>query len=266
MIARFGSNELNCVVAYKNQKDRPNDYVGYLRQEIDFLAWEQSLLFAMSNNAGFFPAEIQHLERFAERMLDDLTYVDILGCYWRQERFLGKELSHVYKVGLPDLEPYYHKDPWSTVLQDRKVLVVHPFQKSIERQYKNRTALFNDPKVLPAFELSTIKAVQSIAHGTTQFGSWFDALHAMEEQIGQADFDIAIIGCGAYGFPLAAHVKRMGKKAVHLGGATQILFGIRGKRWDSLPAIAQLMNEHWVRPHFSEIPPGGDAVEDGCYW
>jgi hypothetical protein len=88
----------------------------------------------------------------------------------------------------------------------------------------------------------------------------------MEEQIGQADFDIAIIGCGAYGFPLAAHVKRMGKKAVHLGGATQILFGIRGKRWDSLPAIAQLMNEHWVRPHFSEIPPGGDAVEDGCYW
>ena len=27
------------------------------------------------------------------------------------------------------------------------------------------------------------------------------------------------LGCGAYGFPLAAHVKRMGKKAIHMGGS-----------------------------------------------
>lgn len=52
------------------------------------------------------------------------------------------------------------------------------------------------------------------------------------------DYDICLIGCGAYGFPLAAHAKRKGKKAVHLGGALQLLFGIKGK--DGKPKIMQL--------------------------
>ena len=45
------------------------------------------------------------------------------------------------------------------------------------------------------------------------------------------DFDTAIIGCGAYGFPLAAKLKAAGKQAFHMGGATQLLFGIKGSRW-----------------------------------
>jgi hypothetical protein len=35
---------------------------------------------------------------------------------------------------------------------------------------------------------------------------------------------------------------------VHLGGATQRLFGIRGKRWDERPFFQNLYNEHWTRP------------------
>lgn len=35
---------------------------------------------------------------------------------------------------------------------------------------------------------------------------------------GAFDYDICLIGYSAYGFPLAAHAKRKGKKAVHLGG------------------------------------------------
>ena len=41
------------------------------------------------------------------------------------------------------------------------------------------------------------------------------------------NFDIALIGCGAYGFPLAAFVKGIGKKAVHIGGPLQLFFGIK---------------------------------------
>ena len=54
----------------------------------------------------------------------------------------------------------------------------------------------------------------------------------MKAQIDKEDFDICLIGAGAYGFPLAAYVKRKGKKAVHLGGALQLLFGIKGSRWE----------------------------------
>lgn len=62
------------------------------------------------------------------------------------------------------------------------------------------------------------------------------------------DFDIALIGCGAYGMPLASFIKGMGKQAVHLAGWTQILFGIKGKRWDDLPYVSKFYNNAWVRP------------------
>lgn len=76
---------------------------------------------------------------------------------------------------------------------------------------------------------------------------------------------MALIGCGAYGFPLAAHIKKMGKQAVHLGGVLQILFGIKGRRWDE--SDTHLMyNENWVYPDRSEIPAGADKVENACYW
>lgn len=55
-------------------------------------------------------------------------------------------------------------------------------------------------------------------------------------------------------FPLAAHVKRTGKKAIHLGGGLQLLFGIRGKRWDMRDEYKSLMNEYWIRPSEDETP------------
>ena len=120
--------------------------------------------------------------------------------------------------------------------------------------------------VLPAFELITIKAVQSIAGNNCGFKNWFEALDSMKEKIFATDFDIAIIGCGAYGMPLAGYVKSLGKQAIHLGGATQILFGIKGKRWDTIPRVQSLFNEYWINPSLDERPAGAEKVEGGTYW
>jgi hypothetical protein len=99
----------------------------------------------------------------------------------------------------------------------------------------------------------------------------------MKSEIDKVDYDICLIGCGAYGFHLAAHVKRTGKKAVHLGGALQLLFGIKGKRWEDpyygvhkwkIPygSYTNLMNEFWVRPSINETPINAEKVENSCYW
>jgi glycerol-3-phosphate dehydrogenase len=88
----------------------------------------------------------------------------------------------------------------------------------------------------------------------------------MKDLINKASFDVAIIGCGAYGFPLAAHVKRIGKKAVHMGGATQILFGIKGARWNNHDFISFLYNEYWTAPNKQETPTKHKDIEGGCYW
>ncbi|MGR4383083.1 hypothetical protein K8Q47_08300 [Escherichia coli] len=101
----------------------------------------------------------------------------------------------------------------------------------------------------------------------TEYLSWMEALDKMQTDIRTIEFDIALIGCGAYGMPLAAFIKGMGKQAIHLAGWTQILFGIKGKRWDDLPYISKYYNDAWVRPQQqSKKIKGFDSIKKGCYW
>lgn len=268
MICRFGSVELTCVLNYyfvHQQKSVFTRAINYIKGKSTPFWWDEETISSMCNNAGFFPASVDLLEKFSQLMLEDMKQADVLGSWLKEEKILDHYL-HAIKVRLPDLEPYYHQDPWTTALEGKTVLVIHPYDESIQSQYAKREKIFPGKKILPEFKLKTIKAVQSIANNKTGFNTWFDAYKHMCKQISETEFDIAIIGCGAYGFPLAAHVKRIGKKAVHLGGSTQIVFGIKGKRWEDHEFISKLMNEHWVRPSQSEVPANHNKVEDGCYW
>ncbi len=190
----------------------------------------------------------------------------MLGSWLENEYEIQSFYPQAKTVRLKDLEPYFHQNPWTEALQGRKVLVIHPFVDSIESQYRKRKQLFQDERILPEFELITLRAVQSVAGTPVPFDSWFEALDSMCDQIGNINFDVAIIGAGAYGFPLGAFIKRSGRQAIHLGGAVQILFGIRGSRWDVKPDFSKLYNEHWIRPLPTETPPAFKKVEGGCYW
>jgi hypothetical protein len=272
MIGRLGSIEFDSAVypyilklpVFKRYKLYTAGYIDIYRKNLEY---EQSLMNTLCCNAGFFPNDPLKLNEFSNLMLRDLKEVDLLGVVpWNKEDIFQKQLFGKQLARYDSFEPYDYADPWSKTLEGKKVLVVHPFSKSIKMQYEKRKLLFQDQDVLPDFELKTLKAIQTIGGKRTHFDTWFDALDYMKRQIDDMDFDIAIIGCGAYGFHLAAHIKRMGKKAVHLGGATQILFGIKGKRWEAIPAVSILMNDHWVRPLPEETPEEGRKVEGGCYW
>lgn len=198
-------------------------------------------------------------------MIEDLSLVDFLGS-WRPEEILfknklrqAKKIDCFYITGIKA-----RNKSWTRLLKDKKVLVVHPFADTIKRQYEtNRELIYTSELTLPKFKsLEIVKAVQSIAGNKAGFNNWFEALRYMEDQISQKDFDIALIGCGAYGFCLAAHVKRLGKQVLHLGGDLQLHFGIKGKRWD----YKGMYNEFWVSPSESERPLNFENVEGGCYW
>lgn len=265
MIARFGSVELQCVVD-SIHKPTFRNCLRYITHKTDSLGYGRSTRYTMGNNAGFFPVTDSNLDQFSKLMINCMSLVDVLGSWQKNELTFANELKNAVKVPLGDLEPYFHANPWSEVLKGKKVLVIHPFEESIRKQYKKREWLFDDKRVLPEFDLQIIKAVQSIADNPTGFTSWFDALDFMKCEIDKCDFDIAIIGCGAYGFSLAAYVKSIGKKAVHLGGATQMLFGIKSKSWEDEPKFHYLINEYWVRPKETERPTNYKLVEGGRYW
>ena len=255
MICRLGTGELFSISHYRRVAQGKEQFRADKYDGLDKIA-------------GFFPVNENMIRRFYERMVRDLQVVDILGSWLKEERVFRKELQTARKCPLADLEPYFHVYPWSSGLRGKKVLVVHPFEATIKRQYERRKSLFSNEEVLPEFDLVTFKAVQSLgsAHGRARFRDWFEALAWMENGIAKLDFDVALIGCGAYGLPLAAFVKRLGKRAVHLGGATQILFGIKGRRWEDIPQVARLFNKNWVRPSEEEKPDNFQEIEGGSYW
>lgn len=281
MIARYGSTEMGTVLNYlciKSQESLAKKIWNYISDNTELPWWDDVHLEPMEVWSGVFPISFDLCNRFSERYIADSKLIDILGSFHYKEKFMPLE-KKISKVHLETLYPFFVPNPWTKALKGKKVLVVHPFVKTIEKQYSQREFLFENKDILPEFELKTLKAVQSIAGEKVPFKDWFEALKFMEDEISKIDFDICILGCGAYGLPLAAHVKRMGKKAFHMGGGVQLLFGIKGKRWEggnykwtyNTPIALdinyeQLYNDYWVRPNEDETPASANKVEGGCYW
>lgn len=279
MVTRFGSGEIGILSNYL-QVHSKDSFLKKCRQYIvdncGLPFWDKLFFKSMRNNAGIFPETIDTLERFSERYLQDIPLIDILGSFNYAERFMPLR-NDVQYVHLECLYPFWADKPWTLALRGRRVLVVHPFTETIKSQYARRIKLFDNPDILPEFELLTLKAVQSNAGAEVPFHDWFEALKYMEDEMAKLDFDFCILGCGAYGLPLAATVKRMGKKAIHMGGGSQLLFGIKGRRWDNdgyhwknLPQLytnySSLYNEYWARPSQTETPKAAQNVEGACYW
>lgn len=270
MLAKFGSTELGVLCAYETKYNYP--LYAYIKDVLhgQIPIYSTSVLNSLCKLSGFFPNKLDLGDDFYKLVLADIKEIDILASYIYGEKYIDKYLNCV-KVDLDGYyAPFLWENPWTKYLKGKKVLVVHPFVDSIRYQYENnREKLFKDPDVLPEFaELLTVKAVQTIAdQKDSRFETWFDALQYMKDEISKLDFDIALIGCGAYGMDLAAHVKRMGKQAVHLAGWTQMLFGVYGERWvRDQPKYSRFINEYWIRPLDSEKPKGANKVENACYW
>ena len=251
MATRFGANE-----------------IGYAYRSFHGLRIPFKLRHSIANT-GFFPADDKKLlAKFSEIYMKSAEKADFMGV-WNSSEYEGSAISefcpNATLMPLISLEPYYFNDPWSKALNGKKVLVVHPFAKTIEKQYSKHSKLFENKDVLPDFNLILFKSENTI-FGHEKFKNWFEVFDYSCEQIAKIDFDVAIIGAGAYGLPFAAFVKKMGKQAIHMAGATQILFGIKGRRWDKHPIISKFYNESWVRPDAEETPKDHLRVEKGCYW
>jgi hypothetical protein len=254
--ARLGSTEQN--VLY--------NYFLYSPKKIK---WEEKCVYELNNFSGVFSVDANSLLKFSKLYTSCLRNVDLFAVWFNEgeKNLVNSYCQEAELIYLPAIEPYYFDEPWSAALKGKKVLVVHPFEDSIQYQYQNyRDKLFPGTDILPEFELKTIKAVQTLVGNKSKFANWFEALDHMKHQIQSVDFDIAIIGAGAYGLPLAAYVKQLGKQAIHMAGATQILFGIHGKRWDSIPEISKWFNKYWKKPYPHETPKNAVKVENACYW
>lgn len=276
MVARMGKTEIDICenikwTFYENHSN------------IDFIRWKGQpnflnpwLISNFNKLSGFFPNEDETaLKRFYQLMIKCMQEVDILGSWCSNESVFDEMWPQTLKLSREEITPLLTDIPWTRALANKRVLIVHPFADTIKQQISigGRKLFPACPSILPNADYKVIKAVQTLGCSPDRFKDWFEALQFMQDEIDRCDYDICLIGCGAYGFPLAAHCKRMGKQAIHIGGCLQLLFGIIGARWETdmgyindFPYLRTYQNKYWVRPSIKETPKTSEDVENKCYW
>ncbi len=212
------------------------------------------------------------LLRYNDLMRNAFRSADIVGV-WR-DLTMGDALinaqhdpGHMFLAEATCSEPYLFDIPWSRYLSGKRVLVVSPFYKEISEQYKVREKIWDNLEVLPEFSLDTEPSIWYYdGNRDSRFADWFEAYDYLCSKVMEHEFDVALLGCGYFGFPLASYIKTKGKQAIHMGGATQLLFGIYGKRWENNETIMKHVNEYWIRPDAVNKPKDDKYLDNGCYW
>lgn len=218
-------------------------------------------------NAGFYGSN--DLLTYAGMYKDSCNNSD-LHAYWNFPGFVEMEdyLVPSDKVLIEPgaLESFRFDEPWTKYLFGKKILIISPFKKSVDKQLEIKDKIWENKDVLPDATYITYQSVQSIG-GQGPHSSWYESFNKMCEDISNIDFDVALLGCGSYGLPLCNFIKsKLNKSSIYIGGGLQLYFGIKGKRWDNSLDVTKFYNEYWIRPSLEETPESGKLVEGGCYW
>lgn len=225
-------------------------------------------------NAGVFPLNQKIVDRWAAEYIDSIRSLDACVEWWH-----GKDTALLEKYNptrlisneIDDLLPFDQgKNAWHYALANKTVLVVHPMIETINAQAKNYPSLWpgaSFKKLISVRSYYPPWLVESHPHA-----NFFESLDVMKSEIAKHQFDFAVVGAGAYSLLLLKFIKEMGVPCVHLGGQTQLLFGIRGKRWETEYSETWRKDNFynssgsWTRPLPGDVPNNKNIVENGCYW
>lgn len=247
------------------------------------------ILDTLSKNAGVWPATEAAADAWAVAYAEALGATTGLAAGWytpyrnTEETLLQVLAPQAFTTPLRSLEPYYvtPQRRWTRHLAGRRVAVVSSFAETIESQMRLGARIWSslaEPEtILPPttswFPVRTYYSPPvagspsaSCAWPQESVRDWRDAVEWTTNRVRATGAQVAIVGCGGLGMIIAARLKAHGISAIVLGGATQVLFGIKGRRWENHSIISGFWNRAWVWPKGEEIPSGAGAIEGGCYW
>ena len=251
--------------------------------------WPTDILRRLRDNFGVWPITPASLDAWCEDYHDAFSRLNGLSAGWfkplasMEYQFIKNLLPVAFTMPLRCLEPYYvePKLRWTATLADKDVAVVTSFTKTIQNQLD---------RIDPLRIWSGVEAPESILPPTARWHlvkSYFPQNVSGEHESGWASIGVntweqaveylvievlktpathAIVGCGALGMNVAGRLRAKGLSVILLGGAVQVLFGVRGRRWENHGVISKFWNDSWVWPEESECPPNAQTIEGACYW
>lgn len=270
LIGRNGTIELETML-FKLYKASPTeDYPTTLKKQMEL-------------HAGVWPPTMALLDKWVFSMLEAIRLSDVLVAGWyeplkeSEKKLLDQVNTLSPRIPLRSLEPYYVSPElrWTTLLKGQKVAIISSFAKTAVQQIEKRSFLWpNDtesllPESTEWIPIETGYApvlAQGSAAWPSNIQSWDVAVLDCMKRVLKSKARIAIIGCGGLGMLIGSELRKRGIIAIVLGGATQVLFGIKGNRWSNHPVISSFWNESWVWPSIEETPHGAKLIEGGCYW
>jgi len=239
----------------------------------------------LESNAGIFPIAVhRHFYEWQQQSIEATKSADVLATGWyeplreAEEAALERWQVRAARISLRAIEPYYvePEEQWTRLLAGHSVAVVTSFTKTAKEQVKKGSkAIWGSRGVLPEnvdWHWVQTGYPRSIAKGShdvewpSHIHSWSQAAEYVVGEVMKSGARFALIGCGGLGMPIAKMLKQRGVITIVMGGAIQVLFGIKGRRWANHPVISTFWNDAWVWPSKEEIPGAAATIEGGCYW
>lgn len=225
-------------------------------------------------HSGVYPPDLATYKRFyaywREKVLPCCDYL----ADWRpkeSDRRLAKQCNfNPIWIKQDLLSP---QNGWLSTLNNYSIAVISPFVNSIQSQIPKLRDIWPQYSIdASSIIFHVIKAPHYAHLVPPTHTDWFQALDALSHQLKELEYDLLLVGAGAWGLPLAVEAKRQGKIGIHLGGQLQITFGITGARWGaSVNERPEYMNQHWITPLESDKPQTlasakQDFLNDCAYW
>lgn len=245
-------------------------------------AYEIFLRHHCEYQTGVYPTTPSFLEQFSRFYVQSYNQLDALGLFGNsQEQEILKAYQWSCKqVNYLAMEPIRQLDAkqrkcYLNLFQDKKILILSPFAKFL--QFRATKGIYEQawnkiekkwfyPKSIQSIEFPySYKAAKP---EQSAFKNSFELFDYICQEINKIDFDVALIGAGALGIPLATHIKSLDKIGLSLGGHLQVIFGVSGARWRNDPEwVNDYLSEYWVDVPLNYHPPLKKRLTDGgAYW
>jgi hypothetical protein len=248
-------------------------------------AADPSLRKQLELHAGVFPSTEESVGAWIRAYKAALNVIDtepiVAGWYpplkAAEESLLKQNCFSESFIPLRSLEPYYVSEMlrWTSLLEGKRVAVVTSFAATVSSQIARRRQIWGGdaatllPRTTEWVPIQTGYSpalAQGRAAWPSSIATWQEAITYLTEKVIESGASICIIGCGGLGMILGAELKKKGLQCIVLGGATQVLFGIKGRRWENHSIISKFWTDAWVWPSLDETPGGAASIEGGCYW
>jgi len=236
--------------------------------------------FHCERQAGVFPADKAFLDAFTAWHAGHVAQLDCLGLFGaaQESRIVAHYGLPAHLIGYETLRPDRSSPGragpcYLPFFAGRRLLIVSSFADLLARRatpavfeavWANIGKRWFAPASVAALEFPYCYP----GSDRGGFATCIDLFDDIARRMAAIEFDVALIGAGALGIPIAAQAKKLGRVGLSLGGELQVLFGVSGRRWREDPLWkSRYFNDAWIDlPERYHPPDKGRIADGGAYW